>query len=432
MSGLLLPLLLLLAVPPAVEAFPFGKQSAVTELTAASLNAFVNSHKPVVILFYAPWCGHCKQFHPEYERFAEAVKGTIRVGAINADEHSSVGQQFGIRGFPTIKYWKMGAKKIAFPVDYQGERSAAALQQAMVNDILPSKVAAVSTAEQLEQTLEKSPLKMVAVLFSAKEKVPPVFSVMALSAKLKQLPFVFSGGNNPQKGIAAQYHVAELPVLAILRYGADAADGSSGPMEIVTYSKKKMAYEPMAKFLLDCVESNCSSSDGGTSVERGKVTSTDYTADETMDTPPRAAAAAASVVQMALPVTPVEYTTKSIPNYCTPTTQKLRGQAPLCVFSTTKRVDLQAAHQAFHSDPLLFFDASADAKAVASYFREIYGVELQTDISDDVVVVLRHSKAQQVRYLALQNIDSTEELQRQLSKILNGEVRLESHAIPAK
>ena len=86
-----------------------------------------------MILFYAPWCGHCKQFHPQYLTFAKGVKDVIRVGAINADQHRELAGQFGIEGFPTIKYWKMGSKKGMKPENYNGQRTSAALHNHMLS-----------------------------------------------------------------------------------------------------------------------------------------------------------------------------------------------------------------------------------------------------------------------------------------------------------
>lgn len=46
----------------------------------------------------APWCGHCKALVPEYSKAASALKGIVRVGAVNADEHQSLGAQYNIKG----------------------------------------------------------------------------------------------------------------------------------------------------------------------------------------------------------------------------------------------------------------------------------------------------------------------------------------------
>jgi len=84
----------------------------------------VESKDVWMVLFYAPWCGHCKNIFPEWKKMAEAVHPSIKVAQVNADEHKELGSQFGVKGFPTIKMFLSDKKK---PVDYSGARTAAAM-----------------------------------------------------------------------------------------------------------------------------------------------------------------------------------------------------------------------------------------------------------------------------------------------------------------
>ena len=61
---------------------------------------------------------------PEYKKAASALKGVVKVGAVNADEHRDLGGQYGIQGFPTIKIFGRNKNK---PEDYQGGRDAKGL-----------------------------------------------------------------------------------------------------------------------------------------------------------------------------------------------------------------------------------------------------------------------------------------------------------------
>ena len=74
-----------------------------------------------IVEFYAPWCGHCQRLTPEYTKAAKALKGVVKLGAVNADEHKSLGGQYQVQGFPTIKVFGANKNK---PEDYQGERTA--------------------------------------------------------------------------------------------------------------------------------------------------------------------------------------------------------------------------------------------------------------------------------------------------------------------
>ena len=107
-----------------VSAF-YGPSDDVVVLTPSNFNSKVIQGDEVwLIEFYAPWCGHCKALTPEWKKAASALKGVVKVGAVDADEHQSLGGQYGVRGFPTIKIFGLDKNK---PEDYQGARSAQAI-----------------------------------------------------------------------------------------------------------------------------------------------------------------------------------------------------------------------------------------------------------------------------------------------------------------
>ena len=81
----------------------------------------INGDGVYIVEFYAPWCGHCQSLVPEYQKAAKALKGVVKVGAVNADEHRSLGGQYGVQGFPTIKIFGLDKKK---PDAYNGQRTA--------------------------------------------------------------------------------------------------------------------------------------------------------------------------------------------------------------------------------------------------------------------------------------------------------------------
>jgi protein disulfide-isomerase-like protein len=112
MAALRLPCLLV-----AAALLLHAADAKVEELTPKNFKTTVlDSQDAWMVLFYAPWCGHCKAIFPEWKKMAEAVHPSIKVAQVNADEHKELGGQYGVQGFPTIKVFLADKKR---PQDYK-------------------------------------------------------------------------------------------------------------------------------------------------------------------------------------------------------------------------------------------------------------------------------------------------------------------------
>nr|DAZ86369.1 TPA_inf: venom-related protein PDI [Conus ebraeus] len=109
----------------------YSPSDDVVDLTPTNFHTkVINGDELWIVEFYAPWCGHCQSLAPEWKKAASALKGIVKVGAVNADEHNALGGQYGVRGFPTIKFF--GQDKFN-PQDYQGQRTAQGIVDFSIN-----------------------------------------------------------------------------------------------------------------------------------------------------------------------------------------------------------------------------------------------------------------------------------------------------------
>lgn len=94
--------------------------SEVVHLTDATFDSYISEQPAVLVMFYAPWCGHCKAMKPEYVNAAAKLKTENIQGilaAVDATKESNLASKFGVKGYPTVKFFKNG--EYAFDVSYR-------------------------------------------------------------------------------------------------------------------------------------------------------------------------------------------------------------------------------------------------------------------------------------------------------------------------
>lgn len=82
--------------------------SLVVELTDQTFEAQVKQDLPILVDFWAPWCGPCRAVAPILEKLAADYQGRLMVAKINVDENQQTASKFGVRSIPNLIFFKGG------------------------------------------------------------------------------------------------------------------------------------------------------------------------------------------------------------------------------------------------------------------------------------------------------------------------------------
>eukprot|EP00760_Papus_ankaliazontas_P028047 PhM_4_TR3501/c1_g2_i1/m.39214/K09584/PDIA6, TXNDC7; protein disulfide-isomerase A6 len=179
-----------------------------------------------IIEFYAPWCGHCKAFTPEYEKAAKSLAGIVKFGAVNGDDQNAAGiaQAFGVQGYPTIKLFPSELTKhekegtfSKVPIDYQGERSAAALVRWVLSRMPTQHIERITGAESHKAFLDRfadDSLPKV-MLFTNKKHIAPLYTSLSLDFKYRAL-FGVVQQSDETAALQKKYAVKKFPTIVLV------------------------------------------------------------------------------------------------------------------------------------------------------------------------------------------------------------------------
>lgn len=208
----------LLAVTPVMGAGLYTKNSPVLQVDAKNYDSLIaKSNHTSIVEFYAPWCGHCQNLKPAYEKAAKNLEGLAKVAAVNCDEdfNKPLCGQFGVQGFPTLKVFRPSSKK-GKPVveDYQGERKAKPIVEYVV-DKINNHVTRV-TDKTLDEFLSAKNESAKALLFTEKGTTSALLKSLAID--FLDVITVAQIRNNQAKAVET-FGIQKFPTLVLLPGG---------------------------------------------------------------------------------------------------------------------------------------------------------------------------------------------------------------------
>ncbi|CAM2105844.1 unnamed protein product [Caretta caretta] len=243
------------------------EENGVLVLNDANFDTFIADKDTVLLEFYAPWCGHCKQFAPEYEKIAKTLKENdppIPVAKIDATAATAVAGRFEVSGYPTIKILKKGQT-----VDYDGSRTEDAIvtkvrEVSDPNWTPPPEATLVLTKDNFDEEVNDADIMLVefyAPWCGHCKRLAPEYEKAAqeLSKRTPPIPLAKVDAI-AETDLAKKFDVSGYPTLKIFRKGKPF--DYNGPREkygIVDYmidqagppSKQIQATKQVQEFLKD-------------------------------------------------------------------------------------------------------------------------------------------------------------------------------------
>ncbi|CAI4218456.1 unnamed protein product [Parascedosporium putredinis] len=239
-----------LVLAGSAQASLYSKSSAVLQVDSSNYNKLITkSNHTSIVEFYAPWCGHCKNLKPAYEKAAKSLEGLANVAAVNCDaaENKQFCSSLGVQGFPTLKIVKPSKKgKNPIVEDYQGARTASAIVQA-VTDKINNHVKRITDADA-DAFLSADPDTPKAILFTEKGTTSAVIRSIAIDFLGS---IVVGQVRNKETKTVEKFNIQSFPSLLLL---------PGGDQEPILF-EGEMKRGPMVDFLAQAAHPN-SASDG--------------------------------------------------------------------------------------------------------------------------------------------------------------------------
>jgi len=193
-----------------------AKEEGVLVLTDKNFQEALDANEFILVEFYAPWCGHCKALAPEYAKAAGilAEKGSpIALAKLDATEEPKIAEQFEVRGYPTLKFFRNGKD-----TEYNGGRTADTIVSWLEKKTGPA-AKTLATVDEAKAFVADNDIAIIGFFDSVESDGAKAF--MAAAGNMDDFPFAITS----EAAVLAEYKAAGVVIFKNFDEGRNDMEG---------------------------------------------------------------------------------------------------------------------------------------------------------------------------------------------------------------
>jgi len=192
------------------------KEEGVLVLTDKNFQEALDANEFILVEFYAPWCGHCKALAPEYAKAAGilAEKGSpIALAKLDATEEPKIAEQFEVRGYPTLKFFRNGKD-----TEYNGGRTADTIVSWLEKKTGPA-AKTLATVDEAKAFVADNDIAIIGFFDSVDSDGAKAF--LAAAGNMDDFPFAITS----EAAVLAEYKAAGVVIFKNFDEGRNDMEG---------------------------------------------------------------------------------------------------------------------------------------------------------------------------------------------------------------